>query len=1072
MRINLVLLFILTGILHVDLNAGSNSGTIPELKNFSIQNIELNQIDNQNYQTKSNPLTIGKELISERLTLNVTLNNIDQTLILKPHSLRSKDFHILTVDGSSINEMSPPRCSTYRGYIEQDQASVAAASITNGKLNACIKLGSGVCWNIQPISSFHNTTKSSEYAVYQNDDIAPHDGACGAIDDLNLATTLEENSSLEKAASEYNFESSCPEIKVCEIAIEADYEFYVQNSSSITETLYDIEKIMNGVSEIYEQQTGITYKITEVIIQTSPESSYTSTDPSTLLEEFRTQWNSSYTDIQRDVAHLFTGKNLDGSIIGISKTSTICLNVSGYGLSQSKYTSSLPSRIALTTHELGHNWSAVHCNGNEDCAIMCSTIGGCSGVIDHFSEASHDAIISFKNTRSCLDDLILYGGGCGTIEEPYLIYTPEHWAEILNNTKDWSKCFRVLADIDLSLLPETDNIIIGNQTIPFIGIFDGNGYTISNFSIYINGPINDAGLFGCVDGDTALIYNIGFTNSVISAVDGTNIGGLVGNLQNGTVEGCFIANSNITGNIAVGGLVGHNSGLILNSYAVASVSGANNTGGLLGYNEGIVSYCYSSGSVAGLTQAETGGLIGNESNGTVVDSFWDINTSGQNISPGGGTGKATAEMKMKITFASAGWDFDTPIWQINEGSAYPNLEWEHKYGGGSGSVDDPFRIYSASQLNEIGTNPYHWDSYFVLLTDIDLGEYAGDRFNIIGNEDTAFTGIFDGNRHTISNFSYSGQTDNVGLFSIIDSENAIVKDLSLFRPNVKQVNSSNAGILAGELRNGIVINCYIEGGTIEGVTTVGGLIGLQTSGQIVECYSDCNISGYDACGGLVGNKNGGVISRCCSTGQTTGANWYTGGMAGLHLAGIISNSYSLSNVEGILLIGGLVGYNEGSIENCFSAGTVIQTNPIGYGAGGLIGINITGSVSGSFWDIESSGQLTSFGGTGKITDEMQMKATYSDVGWDFISRNDDGTENTWRLCMDGSDYPKLAWQHISGDFTCPDGVELIDFSLFAFQWLNSDCKLFNDCEEADIDRSGTVEINDLIYFKENWLKQN
>jgi hypothetical protein len=58
---------------------------------------------------------------------------------------------------------------------------------------------------------------------------------------------------------------------------------------------------------------------------------------------------------------------------------------------------------------------------------------------------------------------------------------------------------------------------------------------------------------------------------------------------------------------------------------------------------------------------EVGGLVGvncppaGENCGTVSNSFWDTETSGQAISDGG-TGKSTAEMKSIVTFTGAGWD--------------------------------------------------------------------------------------------------------------------------------------------------------------------------------------------------------------------------------------------------------------------------------------------------------------------------------------------------------------------------------------------------------------------------------
>jgi hypothetical protein len=83
-----------------------------------------------------------------------------------------------------------------------------------------------------------------------------------------------------------------------------------------------------------------------------------------------------------------------------------------------------------------------------------------------------------------------------------------------------------------------------------------------------------------------------------------------------------------------------------------------------------------------------------------------------------------------------------------------------KYGGGTGEPNNPYQIKDANHMQAIGANPDDWDKHFKLMADIDLGDYAGTEFNIIGDKHydggwvgTAFTGVFDGNGHTISNFT-------------------------------------------------------------------------------------------------------------------------------------------------------------------------------------------------------------------------------------------------------------------------------------------------------------------------------
>jgi hypothetical protein len=79
-----------------------------------------------------------------------------------------------------------------------------------------------------------------------------------------------------------------------------------------------------------------------------------------------------------------------------------------------------------------------------------------------------------------------------------------------------------------------------------------------------------------------------------------------------------------------------------------------------------------------------GGLVGN-SWGTVSNSFWDIQGSGQATSAGG-TGKTTTEMKSIATFSGSGWNIvavanpgarnASYIWNIVDGQTYPFLSWQ------------------------------------------------------------------------------------------------------------------------------------------------------------------------------------------------------------------------------------------------------------------------------------------------------------------------------------------------------------------------------------------------------------
>ncbi len=443
------------------------------------------------------------------------------------------------------------------------------------------------------------------------------------------------------------------------------------------------------------------------------------------------------------------------------------------------------------------------------------------------------------------------------------------------------------------------------------------------------------------------------------------------------------------------------------------------------------------------------------------------------------------------------------------------FEWDaiarKKYGGGTGEPNDPYLIYTAEQMNAIGAEPNDWDKNFKLMANIDLSAYTGTNFNIIGDwedprDNKPFTGVFEGNSHTISNFNYtSTDANNIGLFAYVDDPNAEIKDLGLIDPNIEAGTGNWIGSLVGHLYEGTITGCYAEDGSVSGNSEIGGLVGFKSGGTITICYSTGNVFGkWWSVGGLVG-FNSGTITNCTSSARVSGNNnvgglagdnrgtitncyatssvagtEHVGGMVGENFGGEVTNCYSTSSVTGTILIGGLVGKNipisrlkqgggyilvGGTITNSYSTGSVSGNENIG----GLVGDNLKGEIANSFWDIETSGLTTSAGGTGKTTAEMQSESTFTDAGWDFVGESVNGTEDFWSIC-EGTNYPRLAWQIPAGDFVCPDGITIEDFLFFIEHWRDDNCDLSNDyCQGTDLDFSGTVDETDLEIFLENWL---
>jgi hypothetical protein len=578
--------------------------------------------------------------------------------------------------------------------------------------------------------------------------------------------------------------------------------------------------------------------------------------------------------------------------------------------------------------------------------------------------------------------------------------------------------------------------VTGNSYVGGLAGLNDNTSTISDS--YASGSVSGDNTIGGLVGENnsrSTIYNSYACASVIG--NGDFIGGLVGFCYDSSISNSC-SKSNVSGNNDVGGLVGEGFDCtITNSYSQGSVDANECVGGLVGSLKGMVSRCYSSGFISG--NEDLGGLTGGCSELSIIsDSFWDVQNSGQNRMCGRPNsnwciddyGRTTAEMQMADTFLEAGWDFvdetangTGDIWKISDGLNYPHLWWE-KYGGGLGEPNDPYRIYTAEQLNTIGLNLEDADKHFKLMADIDLSAYRGSSFNRIGFYNpprslpgwhSPFAGIFEGNGHTISNFTYVVDADeplredgyygdeNVGLFGYVNGPEAQIKNLGLINPNIYPAASCTervayVGAIAGMLGQGSISNCYVEGGRVSADESVGGLVGSNAKGTITDCYATCDVTwaegrslrpieepfgntGYSF-GGLAGG-NSGWIYNCYATGRIQ-ANLNVGGLIGYHNRNyrlvyfdrLISKSYATGDVFGNERVGGLVGSTRTDIDCCYATGSVTGNNEVG----GLVGL------------VMDSGIIRDCYSTGNVMGNTIVGGL---IGWNFIFDYDNIINSFW-----------------------------------------------------------------------------
>ena len=563
-------------------------------------------------------------------------------------------------------------------------------------------------------------------------------------------------------------------------------------------------------------------------------------------------------------------------------------------------------------------------------------------------------------------------------------YTPISTAEELKNIS-LDGMYALVCDIDLGGAKWTP---IGTNDDPFIGEFDGNGYTVSNFKITTDRAY--VGLFGYNEG---VIKNLGvenFTVNVSHYNGNVYAGGLVGYNSGG------ILNSYATGEVSAtapssesyayaGGLVGYNSGGILNSYATGEVSAtatANYSyayaGGLVGYNSGDITNSYATGDVSATAyrSAYAGGLVGYNYAGSILNSYatGDVSATSSSTSTnssayaGGLVGRNSGIITNSY---AAGNVSATADYTSTDSSAYAG----GLVGAGGSSITNCYRYSGQTFYRKEGSDTYSTASN-TLGTAVSLENFKSPSW-VNENLWTAETEIWDfSNGYPTLDYEYIDSANTI----VISTAEELKKlqgqalllsyelnaDIDLggmewtpvatfygtFNGNGYTV--SNFQITTGRkyvglfgYNNGVIQNLGVENFTVNvsysGAVYAGGLVGYN-SGDILNSYATGDVSAtssgsYAYAGGLVGYNSGGSILNCYATGKVSATSdaayrsAYAGGLVGENDGGSITNSYATGDVSASsgssanAYAGGLVGYNyAGSILNSYATGDVSATS--------------------------------------------------------------------------------------------------------------------------------------------------
>jgi hypothetical protein len=404
--------------------------------------------------------------------VSVSIGGAMVDMLVEPFSVRAPTFEVwLRGEQGDLTRYDAPAPKTVRGAVVGEPFSKVWGAVDGGSVNLTIERLGHETVQVRSVAGLLPHLPAELHLVHTVVEVMPAPGTCG-VDDAAMGRALPAAGRIEPAAGvhdehdEHDADDEAPVgdalggdelalgLFVTQVSFDSDNEFFVAQGSNANNCIDYIDQMMVGVDAVYRAQVGISYSLNRIVLSPSASDPFGSgTSASSRLVDLRNVWeNSPFNGFERDVVQGIMGIDFDGNTIGVAYicnnggcSGQICTrrnnftcpfgdgtgaDCGGYSVVEDINTAGAIDQLGLSAHELGHNWGAQHCNGEGDCFIMCTNIGGCMGSALNFGVSSRNSIISHRNSRPCLHTsaTTVYvrsthtGAELGTVANPYITF--------------------------------------------------------------------------------------------------------------------------------------------------------------------------------------------------------------------------------------------------------------------------------------------------------------------------------------------------------------------------------------------------------------------------------------------------------------------------------------------------------------------------------------------------------------------------------------------------------------------------------------------------------------------------
>jgi len=399
------------------------------------------------------PLTVpdGTEPVETAIQVNLMGELV--TLRLHPKLLQATPpIVMIQLPDGTLERYNQLPSNLYVGDVDRFPGSRVEASFRFGKLKASILLAPGVEWQIQPLSDLTEGGEPTLHMVWDSQNPAPSpESRCGNDDNApNHAPHNQEPSAVVQLPRTHSDASRTMTIEQLTddtgggagspqggeggsgtfgergnpwdamLAIDVDCYLY-DNYNNVQDTVDFVYEVINASNTRFAQRFAFVHLVTHILVRTScANDPYQTTNPDNANQILDTMWGTVWNrdnPVPRNIAMLFTGRNLDNSIIGLANQGTACSEFdaseftpneynAGHCLIEADWSPIAQARYTVAKHELAHTWNADHvcgtCCSGDYCSIMCASVDiVCTSTNTDFMSASINDITNYRATVSC-----------------------------------------------------------------------------------------------------------------------------------------------------------------------------------------------------------------------------------------------------------------------------------------------------------------------------------------------------------------------------------------------------------------------------------------------------------------------------------------------------------------------------------------------------------------------------------------------------------------------------------------------------------------------------------------------